>query len=133
MGRRYRAQSPDRVLDHVRFVAAEIGVRHIHFIDDNLAQNQRRFHAILDGLIAIKHEGFPIAWETPIGMRTDRLNYDLLAKAKESGCRSIYLTVESGSQRVIDEVIQKHLRLDKVLEAADACNRLGVKARAGLT
>ena len=131
MGRRYRAQSPDRVLDHVRFVAAEIGVRHIHFIDDNLAQNQRRFHAILDGLIAIKREGLPIAWETPIGMRTDRLNYDLLAKAKESGCQSIYLTVESGSQRVIDEVIQKHLCLDKVLEAADACNRLGIKARAG--
>jgi len=131
MGRRYRVQSPERVLAHLRFIASELGIRHIHFIDDNLGLDPRRFGAILDGLIEMKRDGLPIAWETPIGMRTDRLTYEILAKAKEAGCRSIYLTVESGSQRVLDQVIQKGLKLEKVLEAAGACKRLGIKARAG--
>ena len=131
MGRRYRTQSAGRVLAHLRFIAADLGIRHIHFIDDNLGQDQKRFHAILDGLIEMKRDGLPMVWETPIGMRTDRLTYDILAKAREAGCRSMYLTVESGSQRVLDEVIRKKLKLEKVLEAADACKRLGIKARAG--
>ena len=131
MGRRYRVQPPERVLAHLRFIATHLGIRHVHFIDDNLGQDQERFHAILDGLIAMKREGLPIVWETPIGMRTDRLTYDILTKAREAGCRSMYLTVESGSQRVLDEVIRKKLKLQRVLEAADACKRLGIKARAG--
>lgn len=131
MGRRYRVQSPERVLAHLRFIAGELGMRHIHFIDDNLGQDRQRFHAILDGLIEMKREGLPIVWETPIGMRTDRLTYEILAKAREAGCRSMYLTAESGSQRVLDQVIEKRLKLEKVLQAAGACKRLGIKARAG--
>lgn len=131
MGRRYRMQSPERVLAHVRFIARDLGVRHLHFIDDNLAQNEERFHAILDGLIAMRKEGLALTWETPIGMRTDKLTFDVLAKAKEAGCQAIFLTVESGSQRVLDEVIEKHLRLESVVGAAGACKRLGLKARSG--
>jgi anaerobic magnesium-protoporphyrin IX monomethyl ester cyclase len=131
MGRRHRTQSPERVLAHIRWIATELGVRHMHFIDDNLGQNKDRFHAILDGLIEMKKEGMPITWETPIGMRTDKLTFDILRKAKEAGCQAIFLTVESGSQRVLNEVIDKHLRLESVVEAAEACKRLGLKARSG--
>jgi radical SAM superfamily enzyme YgiQ (UPF0313 family) len=131
MGRRYRTQSPERVLAHIRHIATELGIRHLHFIDDNLAQNAGRFHAILDGLIAMRKEGMPITWVTPIGMRADKLSFDILAKAKAAGCQAIFLTVESGSQRVLDDVIDKHLRLESVLEAAKACKRLGLKARSG--
>jgi radical SAM superfamily enzyme YgiQ (UPF0313 family) len=108
-----------------------LGIDHIYFIDDNLAQNTERFLAIIAGLEAMKREGMPITWETPMGMRTDKLTFDVLAKAKDAGCRSIFLTVESGSQRVLDDVIHKGLRLESVVRAADACKRLGLKARAG--
>jgi len=131
MGRRYRTQSPERVLAHVRFIATQLGVRHLHFIDDNLGQDKARFHAIMDGLIAMKKEGMPITWETPIGMRTDKLSFDILKKAKEAGCQAIFLTVESGSQRVLAEVIDKHLKLESVVEAAAACKKLGLRARSG--
>jgi radical SAM superfamily enzyme YgiQ (UPF0313 family) len=131
MGRRYRMQSPERVLAHVRFIARDLGIRHIHFIDDNLAQHKPRLDAILDGLIAMKKEGMRITWETPIGMRTDKLSYDILEKSREAGCQAIFLTVESGSQRVLEEVIDKHLRLESVVEAAEACRKLGLKARSG--
>ena len=131
MGRKYRWQSADRVLEHIRFIATDLGIRHLHFIDDNLAQNLRRFHRIIDGLNRMRRDGLPITWETPMGMRTDKLTFDVLKKAQEAGCRSIFLTVESGSQRVLDEVIGKRLRLESVARAAEACHSLGLKARAG--
>ncbi|MCX5683265.1 MAG: radical SAM protein, partial [Planctomycetota bacterium] len=131
MGRRYRTQSPERVLAHIRYIATELGIRHLHFVDDNLGQNKARFHAIMDGLLEMKKEGMPITWETPIGMRTDKLSFDILEKAKAAGCRAIFLTVESGSQRVLEEVIDKHLTLESVVEAAAACKKLGLKARSG--
>ena len=131
MGRKYRWQSAERVLEHVRFIATELGIRHLHFIDDNLAQNTPRFLRIIDGLVEMKRSGVPITWETPMGMRTDKLTPEVLTQARDAGCKSIFLTVESGSQRVLDEVIRKTLRLETVVRAAEACKRLGLKARAG--
>lgn len=131
MGRRYRTHTARFVLDHVRYVAEELDVRHIYFVDDNLGQDRARFEEILDGLIALNDEGLGITWETPNGIRTDRLTFNILEKAKRAGCRSVMLTVESGSQRVLDEVIQKRLDLGKVVEVAGWCRRLGIKARAG--
>ncbi|HUW57759.1 MAG TPA: radical SAM protein, partial [Planctomycetota bacterium] len=113
------------------YVVEELGVHRVYFVDDNLGQDRERFEAILDGLISLRESGRDVTWETPNGIRTDRLTFDLLKKAKRAGCRSIVLTVESGSQRVLDEVIGKRLDLDKVVEVAGWCKRLGLKARSG--
>ena len=131
MGRRWRANSVEYVLDHVRHIVTELGVRTVFFMDDNFGLDARRLEAILDGLIAMKAEGLGIEWRTPTGMRVDRLTRAILAKAREAGCVAISLAVESGSQRVLDEVIHKKLDLDKVLEVAGWCREVGIKARAG--
>ena len=131
MGRQYRWQSAQRVVEHIRFIATGLGIRHLHFIDDNLAQNTPRFLRIINGLAEMKRSGMPITWETPMGMRTDKLTLEVLTQARDAGCKSIFLTVESGSQRVLDEVIRKTLHLETVVRAAEACKRLGLKARAG--
>ena len=131
MGRQYRTHTPRFVLEHVQYVVEELGVHRVYFVDDNLGQDRERFEAILDGLISLRESGRDVTWETPNGIRTDRLTFDLLKKAKRAGCRSIVLTVESGSQRVLDEVIGKRLDLDKVVEVAGWCKRLGLKARSG--
>jgi len=104
MGRQYRTHTADFVVEHVRYVVEELGIGRIYFVDDNLGQDRKRFEAILDGLIELNAEGLGVTWETPNGIRTDRLTFDILKKAKRAGCRSIMLTVESGSQRVLDEV-----------------------------
>jgi radical SAM superfamily enzyme YgiQ (UPF0313 family) len=127
----YRKHSAGFVIEHARYVVEELGVRHIYFVDDNVAQDQARFDAMLDGFIRMAEEGKAFVWETPNGMRTDRLTREILEKCRRAGCRSIALTVESGSQRVLNEVIHKKLDLDKVVEVAGWCKELGIKARAG--
>jgi radical SAM superfamily enzyme YgiQ (UPF0313 family) len=121
----------DYVLNHVRFIVEKLGLRTIYFMDDNFGLDPARLESILDGLLAMKKEGIEIDWRTPTGMRIDRLTYDILKKAHQSGCKAISLAVESGSQRVLDEVIHKKLDLAKVVEVAGWCREIGIKARAG--
>jgi radical SAM superfamily enzyme YgiQ (UPF0313 family) len=131
MGRRFRVHSVPYVLAHVRHVVTQLGHRVIFFMDDNMGLDPRRFEEMLDGFLAMKAEGLGFTWRTPTGMRTDRLTFEILRKAREAGCEAISLAVESGSQRVLDEVIHKKLDLAKVVEVAGWCRQVGIKARAG--
>ncbi len=71
-----------------------------------------------------------IGWETPNGVRADCLNLDLLKKMKRSGCKSVFVGVESGDQQILDKVICKSLDLDRVVEFAKNSKEIGLKTGA---
>lgn len=125
MGRKYRVHSPDYVLRLLRWYRDKYGIRFFHFIDDNLSLNQQRFEAILDRII---EEGLDIEWDTPNGVRADSLSYGLLKKMKDSGCVRVSLALESGVQRVLDEVIGKKASLKRMLKVVRHCKELGLPA-----
>lgn len=131
MGRRWRKHSVPYVLRHVRHIVAELGHRSIYFMDDNMGLDAARLEEMIDGFLALEAEGLGFTWKTPTGMRTDRLTFDILRKARDAGCDAISLAVESGSQRVLDEVIHKKLDLARVVEVARWCREVGIRARAG--
>jgi anaerobic magnesium-protoporphyrin IX monomethyl ester cyclase len=127
MGREFRANSADFVVKHIRYVVEKFKVKNIFFEDDNLTFDLDRFEAICDGLIDSK---IKVGWETPNGVRADCLNLNLLKKMKQSGCKSVFFGVESGDQRVLDEVIGKRLDLNRVVEVAQICREIGLKTGA---
>ncbi len=124
MGKTFRAHSADYVLKHIEYVVKEFDVKNIFFEDDNLTFDLQRFEAICDGIIAKK---IKIGWETPNGVRADKLNLNLLKKMKQSGCQSVFFGVESGDQQILDKVICKSLDLDKVVEVAKLSQQIGLK------
>lgn len=125
MGRKYRAHSPEYALKHLELLVNKYGFTSFHFEDDNISLNKKRFEAILDGIIDKK---FNIRWDTPNGIRADTLNRDILKKIKRSGCRQITLAIESGNQRVLDDVIRKQSSLDKVLDVVRMCKEEKIRA-----
>lgn len=127
MGRRWRGHSAQYVIRHLELLVRRYGVEHLHFEDDNLTLDQERFSAILDGIL---DKGLQITWDTPNGVRADTLDRELLVKAKRSGLRLLSIAVESGSQRVLDQVIGKKLSLEKVLQVARECRSLDIPLRA---
>lgn len=104
MGQKYRSHSPQNVMKLLRLYIDKYGITTFHFEDDNLSFDKRRFEAILDQII---EENLQIRWDTPNGVRTDSLDYNILKKMKQSGCSKIMLALESGNQRVLDQVIKK--------------------------
>ncbi len=127
MGKRYRYHSVDYVVRHLRWCIDKMGIRNFHFEDDNISLNKERFESLLDRIIA---EKLNIQWDTPNGIRADTLDFKLLKKIKESGCRFLRIAIESGNQRVLDEVIKKKSKLDDAISVAEYCNDLGIKLAA---
>ncbi len=127
MGQGFRANSADYVLDHIRHVVDKYKVKNIFFEDDNLTLDLKRFEAICDGIIERK---IKIGWETPNGVRADCLNLELLRKMKQSGCKSVFVGVESGDQQILDKVVCKSLDLNRVVEFAKNARKIGLKTGA---
>ncbi|MCW4005950.1 MAG: B12-binding domain-containing radical SAM protein [Candidatus Bathyarchaeota archaeon] len=127
MGKTFRAHSPKYVADHIQYVIDKFGVKTLFFEDDNLTFDQKRFEAICDKMLERK---INVNWETPNGIRADRLNLELLKKMKKSGCKSAFFGVESGDQYVLDNIIHKDLDLKRVEETVKLCKQIGLKSGA---
>ncbi|MCW3982657.1 MAG: B12-binding domain-containing radical SAM protein [Candidatus Bathyarchaeota archaeon] len=127
MGKGFRAHSAKYVLDHIQHVVDKYKVKNIFFEDDNLTLDLKRFEAICDGIITRK---IRIGWETPNGVRADRLTLELLRKMKQSGCKSVFVGVESGDQQILDKVVCKSLDLNRVVEFAKNAKEVGLKTGA---
>ena len=123
MGKTWRAHSKEYVIKHIEHVVNNYGVEHVHFEDDNLTLNMKRFEGILDGTI---EKGIKFSWDTPNGIRSDKLTIDMLKKMKKTGCTNLTIGVESGDQFILDNVIDKHLRLEDVIKMAKMCKELNI-------
>ena len=127
MGKMYRAHSADYVIDHVAYVVSKYRVKTIFFEDDNLTLDVKRFETICDKII---ERGIRFKWETPNGIRADTLTLELLRKMKKSGCQSVFFGIESGDQFILDNVIDKSLRLEDAERVAKLCKKVGLSAAA---
>jgi anaerobic magnesium-protoporphyrin IX monomethyl ester cyclase len=127
MGGTFRAHSAGYVADHIQYVVDKYKVKNIFFEDDNLTFDLKRMETICDKITERK---IKFHWETPNGIRADRLTLELLKKMKKSGCRSVFFGVESGDQWVSDNIIHKDLDLEKVVEVAKICKKIRVKSGA---
>lgn len=123
MGRVWRAHSAEYVSEHIKYVVKNYGADHISFEDDNLILETKRFEKILDG---IKQNKIKISWDTPNGIRADRLDYNLLKKMKETGCSSLKIGIESGDQDIVNKLVGKALDLKKVVKAGYLCKKVGI-------
>jgi anaerobic magnesium-protoporphyrin IX monomethyl ester cyclase len=124
MGRKWRSRSPQNVIDEIESLVGTYKVKQIDFCDENLALNKKRLETICD-LIVQKNLRFE--WYTPNGVRADTVDENLLTKMKKSGCKVIRFAPESGSQRVVDQIIKKNLDLKKVEEAVVLSKKVGLK------
>jgi anaerobic magnesium-protoporphyrin IX monomethyl ester cyclase len=127
MGQKYRAHSPEYVIKLLRLCIEKYGISNFHFEDDNLACDKQRFEKILDLII---EDNLQIKWDAPNGVRIDSLNYNILKKMKQCGCTHLAFAIESGNQRVLDEVIHKELNLEYAIEIVKFCKELRISAHA---
>ncbi len=121
MGRKWRAHSPQYVLRHIEYLLKVYHVDLIHFEDDNISLDRRRFREIINRLI---HGKYDVKWDPPNGVRVDSLDEEILLNAKKSGCQYMVIAIESGVQRVLDEIIKKRINLKKVIEIAKICKKI---------
>jgi anaerobic magnesium-protoporphyrin IX monomethyl ester cyclase len=123
MGRKWRARSPENVVDEIEQLVKTYHIKQIDFEDANLTVDKKRLEKICDLII---EKGLDIEWYTPNGVRADGLDEDILKKMAASGCKKIRIAPESGVQRVVDQIIRKNLDLKKVEKTVISARKVGI-------
>ena len=100
---KYRYRKSNTVIDEMKYQIAKYGTRRFWFVDSLANGAYTEFknlvHAIVD-------EGLDIRWNSYA--RCDgRMDLALFEKIAESGCSSLSFGVESGSEKVLDDMKKK--------------------------
>lgn len=95
--RKWRAQSPERVVERVAYVRDRFGVQDVYFVDDDFFINARRSRAIIEGLC-----GIDVTWQVQGSdiVNISKMDDDFLKMLERSGFRRFTIGIESGSPRM---------------------------------
>lgn len=121
LGKRFRAASPNRVLEEIEYLS-ELGVREIHFADDVFNFDVNRAMEIFS---EISRRGIDMMFAFPNGIRGDIMSHDMIDEMARAGVYSMQFGVESASPR-IQRLIHKNLNLDKLLETTEYAHEKGI-------
>ena len=123
--RRWRMRSPENVLAEWRWLVRDMGALEIGVLDDTFNVDRERVIRICDLLIREKLNHVP--WIMINGIRANLVDKELLRKMREAGCIRVAFGVESGDQRILDEVIHKQLTLEQVRNAFKWAKEVGLE------
>ena len=111
--RKWRALDPEQTLFRMKRVVEQYGIRGFVFSDDNFFTDLDRAHNILEGIVKQKQN---IMW-CKGDIRLDqlsRLDDEFMELIERSGCHSLAIGIESGSQRIAD-LMRKEIDLSQVI------------------
>lgn len=110
-GHTVRTRNPLNIVDEITLLKNR-GVREIHFMDDSFTQNREFVMSFCDTL---ERQGMRMPWSCPNGIRLDTLDGEMLRAMERAGCYSFAVGIESGTQRILDEM-GKGINIDTIRE-----------------
>lgn len=124
--RKFRIKSPARVLEQMRGISAEYGIRAFELTHDMFTVDRKRVVAFCRHLL---DAGDGFTWSC--SARTDCVDEELLELMAAAGCKSLFFGVESGSRRM-QRIIDKDLDPDRAKAMISAAERLGIETTVSL-
>ncbi len=116
-----RFRSVENVIGELRILKEKYGIEEIQFSDDNMTINRQRAIDLFKGM-----KEFKFSWCTPAGIMLKTLDEEMVQLMAESGCYQVTISPESGSQRVIDEIIKKPIDLKSIRPGVDLLHKYNI-------
>jgi anaerobic magnesium-protoporphyrin IX monomethyl ester cyclase len=117
-GGKWRAKNSDLVVEELKILKERYTVNHIVFYDDNFFSDLKRVRYLCEKIISHKLD---IKWSTTC--RADilarRVDGDFAGLLKKAGVHILFVGSESGSQRILTEVINKQITTDDIIGMAE--------------
>lgn len=122
MGQRFRERSAKNVLDEIQTLKDTYGIKSLIFDDDNLLFDRARALQLFQGMV---DRGLAMPW-VMIATAGFELDEELLKVMRASGCEYIDIAFETGTERVLKEIIDKPLKFDYVKRMVKLAQDLGI-------
>jgi len=121
-GRKVAFRPVEEVLYEIDYLLTRYGVENLIFIDDCILANRGRAEALFRSFIERKYK---LVWKIAT-VSAWHLDDALLEIMKQAGCVQITVSIESGSPRVLHNIIRKPLKLDIIPRIVMKCKELGI-------
>lgn len=127
MSRRVRFRSAENLVEEMkRNYNAFNG--HFGFMDESFTLRDKNVIAFCE---AILQWGKPITW-TAGGIRLDQVNPEVIDFMWKAGCRSFFVGLETGSERVRKDIVGKRISDEQIVKAFRVMDRHPFKVEASL-
>jgi anaerobic magnesium-protoporphyrin IX monomethyl ester cyclase len=120
----YRSMSPTRIYEMLQILKDEFSIDEVSFGDELFLTSKRRFAELSDRLKSLK-----IPWGAQA--RVNIVDKDLLSLVKRSGCIGLGYGIESGSQKILDNM-NKKITVRQIEEAMLNTRRMNIPVKVQL-
>ncbi|MEO5330853.1 MAG: B12-binding domain-containing radical SAM protein [Magnetococcus sp. YQC-5] len=125
-GRKVAFRPLEDVFEEIDYLVREYGVNRIHFHDDNLLVKPSRAKRICQTFM--EQRWGPLPWKTS-GLFIGLLTEEILRMFAKAGCDEIRMAVETGSPRVMKELVRKPITLEPIPGLVRICKEVGIFVR----
>ena len=120
-GHKYRLRSVDNVLEEIKLLIDEYGVRAIVFVDDNFGINNKWLIEFCK-----KVKKFDLEWGCMTRVDSPIINKETLKFMKEAGCKSIGFGLESASPKILKNM-NKGTTVEQMKKAINIVRNSGIR------
>ncbi|MGV8120909.1 MAG: B12-binding domain-containing radical SAM protein [Candidatus Xenobiia bacterium LiM19] len=124
-GKKVRFMSAERVISDIKQAVEKTKMTRFVINDDQALINRRRIKEILRAV-----EDFGLVAEFPNGLNAKFIDEEIALLLKKAGVDVVNLAIESGSEYVLKEIIDKPLKVGDVKTAVDALRKNGLLVHA---
>ncbi|NOZ84722.1 MAG: B12-binding domain-containing radical SAM protein [Deltaproteobacteria bacterium] len=121
-GKRFRAMSPDRVVEEIQYLHQRYGVDEFEIFDDIFNLDRDRVMSICSG---IRKKGLKTRFSFPNGLRGDKLDREIITELSSVGTYHIAFAIETATPR-LQKMINKNIDLDRIRMNISTAHKLGI-------
>lgn len=126
-GRKFRRRSVKNTIDEIIELKVRYNIHGLWINDDTFMLDNDWTEEFCNLMIRKK---LNILWYTQ--GRIDNVNREILIKMRDADCAGLVLTPETGSQRVRNEVLNKKVYDEQIIQAYRLCHEIGLPTQANI-
>lgn len=123
--RKYARLPCDRIIQDLQYFVREHGVDGIKFYDADWFINSKKYELLINALTELN-----LSWAASIHpkdiLRAINNGEQLLAQLATSNCKRLLMGIESGSNRVLNEVVDKGVTKEEIFFVAEEIAKYGI-------
>jgi radical SAM superfamily enzyme YgiQ (UPF0313 family) len=126
---KFRGRPAEDVISELKLLKEKYDIDEVQFLDDSLTADRKRAEEIFQMMV---DEKLNLKWCPPNGLALNTIDEKMISLMKQSGCYMAVLPIESGSQRVVTQLMHKPLLLDKIHPLVKSFRRHSIALQAYL-
>lgn len=118
-----RFRSAEKIVEEIKFLQENYGIKDIVFYDDTFTSNRKR---VKEFCSLIAENNLDLTWSC--FSRVDTVDLEILKEMKKAGCHQVMYGVESGDPQILNN-LNKKISLREVEETVAATKKAGLAVR----